>query len=85
MIRRSQCQEPGRVPKRWRLKQMKFWSVALLLLALIPRQMNGHKVTLDYEVKPISLPGASGVVSLDYFAYDRSTGNCGSLPAIPAT
>src|SRR6266700_852049 len=27
-----------------------------------------------YELKPIPLPGASGVVSLDYFAYDRATG-----------
>src|SRR4029450_3619341 len=53
---------------------MKFWSIALLLLSMTPVQMNGHKVTSDYELKPISLPGASGVVSLDYFAYDRSTG-----------
>src|SRR5205809_7179947 len=36
--------------------------------------LNAHKVTSDYELKPIPLPGASGVVSLDYFAYDRSTG-----------
>src|SRR6266566_1591232 len=27
-----------------------------------------------YELKRINLPGASGVVALDYFAYDRSTG-----------
>src|SRR6059036_3333067 len=37
-------------------------------------QLNGHKVTSDYELTPISLPGASGVVALDYFAYDHSTG-----------
>src|SRR5436305_2723403 len=37
-------------------------------------QLNGHNVTSDYELTPISLPGASGVVALDYFAYDRSTG-----------
>jgi DNA-binding beta-propeller fold protein YncE len=37
-------------------------------------QLNAHKVTSDYELKPIPLPGATGVVSLDYFAYDRSTG-----------
>jgi YVTN family beta-propeller protein len=36
--------------------------------------LDGHKVTSDYEVTPIPLPGASGVVSLDYFAHDRSTG-----------
>jgi DNA-binding beta-propeller fold protein YncE len=28
----------------------------------------------NYELKPIDLPGATGVVALDYFAYDRSTG-----------
>ena len=35
---------------------------------------HAHKVVSDYELTPISLPGASGVVALDYFAYDRSTG-----------
>ena len=28
----------------------------------------------DYELKPINLPGATGPVALDYFAYDRATG-----------
>src|SRR5438309_10591336 len=28
----------------------------------------------NYELKPISLPGATGAVALDYFAYDRATG-----------
>ena len=28
----------------------------------------------DYELKPIALPGATGAVALDYFAYDRATG-----------
>src|SRR3954469_23670222 len=28
----------------------------------------------NYELKGISLPGASGTVALDYFAYDRATG-----------
>jgi hypothetical protein len=37
-------------------------------------KLEGHKVTSDYELTGIALPGASGVVSLDYFAYDRSTG-----------
>ena len=26
-----------------------------------------------YELKPINLPGATGAVALDYFAYDRAT------------
>src|SRR5438552_7628125 len=43
----------------------------------------------SYELKPISLPGATGAVSLDYFAYDRATGklwvpasNTGSVDVI---
>jgi len=42
-----------------------------------------------YELKPISLPGATGAVALDYFAYDRATGklwvpasNTGSVDVI---
>jgi DNA-binding beta-propeller fold protein YncE len=43
----------------------------------------------NYELKPISLPGATGAVALDYFAYDRATGklwlpasNTGSVDVI---
>jgi len=43
----------------------------------------------DYELKRINLPGATGAVALDYFAYDRGTGklwvpgsNTGSLDVI---
>src|SRR6266496_2469076 len=43
----------------------------------------------DYELKPISLPGANGSVALDYFAYDRATeklwvpaSNTGNVDAI---
>ena len=53
---------------------MKVGAVASLPFFLAAMQLNGHKVTSDYELTPISLPGASGVVALDYFAYDRSTG-----------
>src|SRR6266550_3776197 len=42
-----------------------------------------------YELKRINLPGANGVVALDYFAYDRATGklwvpasNTGSVDVI---
>lgn len=42
-----------------------------------------------YELKPISLPGATGAVSLDYFAYDSASGklwvpasNTGSVDVI---
>ena len=56
-----------------RLKPVKVDAVASLPFFLAAMQLNGHKVTSDYELTPISLPGASGVVALDYFAYDRST------------
>jgi DNA-binding beta-propeller fold protein YncE len=43
----------------------------------------------NYELKPISLPGATGAVALDYFAYDPATGklwvpasNSGSVDVI---
>jgi len=43
----------------------------------------------NYELKPISLPGATGAVTLDYFAYDAATGklwvpasNTGSVDVI---
>src|SRR5437016_14214240 len=58
----------------WRLKPVKVGAVASLPFFLAAMQLNGHKVTSDYEVTPIALPGASGVVALDYFAYDHSTG-----------
>src|SRR6266480_3077704 len=58
----------------WRLKPVTLRVVASLPFFLAAMQLNGHKVTSDYELTPISLPGASGVVALDYFAYDRATG-----------
>src|SRR5438477_9238116 len=58
----------------WRLKPVKVGAVASLPFFLAAMQLNGHKVTSDYKLTPISLPGASGVVALDYFAYDRATG-----------
>src|SRR5881409_1230508 len=73
----------------WRLKPVKVGAVASLPFFLAAMQLNGHKVTSDYELTPISLPGASGVVALDYFAYDRATGkvwvpasNTGSVDVI---
>src|SRR5947207_10397717 len=48
-----------------------------------------HAADTNYELKPISLPGATGTVALDYFAYDRATGqlwvpasNIGSVDVI---
>jgi DNA-binding beta-propeller fold protein YncE len=57
-----------------KLKLVTLCAVASVTIFLTAMQLNAHKVTSDYELTPISLPGASGVVALDYFAYDRSTG-----------
>ena len=57
-----------------RVKLVKLSAIGSLLISLSITRLEGHKVTSDYDLKPIPLPGASGVVSLDYFAYDRSTG-----------
>src|SRR5207253_2951792 len=43
-----------------------FWTAGIM--------MAGSATSSNYELKPLSLPGATGVVTLDYFAYDRSTG-----------
>ena len=68
---------------------MKFALIVSLLILFTAAPLKAHKVASDYELKPIPLPGASGVVSLDYFAYDRSTGklwvpasNTGSVDVI---
>ena len=57
-----------------KVKLVKLGSAVSLAIVFTAVPLNAHKVTSDYELKPIPLPGASGVVSLDYFAYDRSTG-----------
>jgi DNA-binding beta-propeller fold protein YncE len=40
----------------------------------VSRLANCADPAADYELKRISLPGATGTVALDYFAYDRATG-----------
>jgi DNA-binding beta-propeller fold protein YncE len=59
---------------RRKVKLARLGSAVLLAIAFTAVPLNAHKVTSDYELKPIPLPGASGVVSLDYFADDRLTG-----------
>ena len=51
--------------------------------------MNVPAAESNYELKPISLPGANGAVALDYFAYNAATGklwvpasNTGNVDAI---
>jgi len=36
--------------------------------------LHAHTIVSDYEVKPISLPGANDVVILDHLAYYRARG-----------
>jgi len=72
-----------------RPKIVKLSSFASLAIFLAATQLNAQKVVSDYELKPIPLPGSSGVIALDYFAYDRATGkvwvpasNTGSVEVI---
>jgi len=59
--------------KNWfRLRTMRvslgnpqFWAVAFILVAL------AYGAASEFTVKPLPLPGAHGVVMLDYFSYDR--------------
>jgi hypothetical protein len=64
----------GRVDSSCKATLVRLGAVGSLLISLSAMRLEGHKVTSDYEVNPIALPGASGVVALDYFAYHHSTG-----------
>jgi DNA-binding beta-propeller fold protein YncE len=55
-------------------KLVKSAAMALIQIALVSATSKASAADTDYKLKPINLPGASGVVRLDYFAYDRSTG-----------
>jgi DNA-binding beta-propeller fold protein YncE len=55
-------------------RRVKFAKVGAIALIQIVWASGARAADTNYEFKPISLPGASGVVRLDYFAYDRSTG-----------
>jgi DNA-binding beta-propeller fold protein YncE len=52
-------------------KIVKFGAIAVLQLVLAS---GASAADTKYELKPINLPGATGAVALDYFAYDRATG-----------
>jgi DNA-binding beta-propeller fold protein YncE len=61
----------------------------IAVLCFTPVFAQSPTPNLDYELKPINLPGSSGSVTLDYFAYDRATGklwvpasNTGSVDVI---
>ena len=55
-------------------RSSKFVKVSAVALIQIVWASVAHAADTNYELKPISLPGATGTVALDYFAYDRATG-----------
>src|SRR5437899_10897620 len=55
-------------------RSSKFAKVSGVALIQIIWASVAHAADTNYELKPISLPGATGTVALDYFAYDRATG-----------
>src|SRR5881397_2589455 len=69
---------------------MKFTKIAAIgLIHVLGAAMEARAAESDYQLKPISLPGANGAVALDYFAYDPATGklwvpasNTGSVDVI---
>lgn len=52
-------------------KFAKLGAIALIHIAWVS---GSGGADTNYELKPINLPGATGAVALDYFAYDRATG-----------
>src|SRR5437870_7608106 len=56
-------------------KVVKSAAIALMQIALVSATViEAHAADTNYDLKQINLPGASGPVALDYFAYDRATG-----------
>jgi DNA-binding beta-propeller fold protein YncE len=45
--------------------------VLLVILAIAPVEKAGQREPPDFRVKKLRLPGATGLVTLDYFAYDE--------------
>src|SRR5712692_9385279 len=77
----------------------KLGAILLGIVLVTPLLCSGQTETVasnvtnaDYTLKPLSLPGANGVVVLEYFAYDAQTGrlwvpasNTGSVDVIDET
>src|SRR2546421_3101211 len=68
---------------------MQLRAAGLLVISVALNVFAADPPTSNYEIKPIVLPGASGPVTLDYFAYDPATGklwvpasNTGSVDVI---
>ena len=67
----------------------KFAKVCAIALIQVVWASGAPAADTNYEFKPINLPGATGTIALDYFAYDRATGklwvpasNTGSVDVI---
>jgi DNA-binding beta-propeller fold protein YncE len=71
-------------------KFMKSAVIELIQIALVSATaLEVSAADTNYDLKPITLPGATGTIALDYFAYDRATGkvwvpasNTGSVDVI---
>src|SRR6266478_2595822 len=70
-------------------RALKFAQVAAIAAIQIVWVSCACAADTEYELKPINLPGATGTVALDYFAYDLATGkvwvpasNTGSVDVI---
>src|SRR5881394_4606348 len=68
---------------------MNFVKVGVIAVIQIVWTSGVNAAETNYELKRINLPGATGAVALDYFAYDRVTGklwvpasNTGSVDVI---
>src|SRR5262249_30647881 len=68
------------------LSNPKAWAVVIILVAL------AYGAGSEFKIKPLPLPGAHGLVMLDYFAYDRDSrllwvpaANTGSVDVIDTT
>src|SRR5438046_5970235 len=53
----------GRGGSSWKVKLVKLSATSSLLAFLTAVPLKAHKVTSDYQLTPISLPGASGAVA----------------------
>ncbi len=57
------------------LKIVKLCAIVSLPIFLTESKvLDAHTIVSDYDLKPISLPGANGVIVLDHLAYDRARG-----------
>src|SRR5206468_8316958 len=82
--------KPQRVKNKRALRFQIVAHLSAILIACFGRAFaEPSPANSDYELKPINLPGATGPVALDYFAYDRATGklwvpasNTGSVDVI---